>query len=169
MQAAAQLYLKVSSAVIQWIAVAVLIAMVGINSAEIIYRTAFTSGLNWVQELSLVLAMVLYFLTYALIAKNREYIRVELLSSRLEPDARRVLAVMVRLVVLLFHALVAWYALRTTQFAAMFELPILGWGEWVYYLPLTISSADIVVTESIFLVWQLRGVHVEEERAEVLT
>ena len=66
MQAAAQLYLRVSSAVIQWIAVAVLVAMVGINTAEIIYRTVFTSGLNWVQELSLVLAMVLYFLTYAL-------------------------------------------------------------------------------------------------------
>ena len=169
MQAAAQLYLKVSSAVIQWIAVAVLIAMVGINSAEIIYRTAFTSGLNWVQELSLVLAMVLYFLTYALIAKNREYIRVELLSSRLAPEARRILAVMVRLVVLLFHAFVALYAIRTTQFAAMFELPILGWGEWVYYLPLALGSADIVLTETIFLTWQLSGVDVGEERAEVLT
>jgi TRAP-type C4-dicarboxylate transport system permease small subunit len=169
MQAAAQLYLKVSSAVIQWIAVAVLVAMVGINTAEIIYRTVFTSGLNWVQELSLVLAMVLYFLTYALIAKNREYIRVELLSSRLAPDARRALAVTVRLVVLLFHACVAWYALRATQFAAMFELPILGWGEWVYYLPLALGSADIVLTETIFLTWQLRGVDVGEERAEVLT
>ena len=169
MQAAAQLYLRVSSAVIQWIAVAVLVAMVGINTAEIIYRTVFTSGLNWVQELSLVLAMVLYFLTYALIAKNREYIRVELLSSRLAPDARRALAVTDRLVVLLFHACVAWYALRATQFAAMFELPILGWGEWVYYLPLALGSADIVLTETIFLTWQLRGVDVGEERAEVLT
>jgi TRAP-type C4-dicarboxylate transport system permease small subunit len=51
----------------------------------------------------------------------------------------------------------------------MFELPILGWGEWVYYLPLALGSADIVLTETIFLTWQLRGVDVGEERAEVLT
>ena len=45
--------------------------MVAINTAEIVHRMAFTRGLNWVQELSMVLAMALYFMVYALIAKNR--------------------------------------------------------------------------------------------------
>ncbi|MEO8544803.1 MAG: TRAP transporter small permease subunit [Burkholderiaceae bacterium] len=165
----AQVYLRVSAAVIEWVAAAVLISMVAINGAEILYRVLFTRGLNWVQELSLVLAMVLYFLTYALIAKNREYIRIELFSTMLSAAGRRAFSMLVRLVVLAFHACIAWYAARTVQFAAMFELPILGWGEWVYYLPLTLGCADIVITESIFLAWQLRGLDIENERAEALT
>jgi TRAP-type C4-dicarboxylate transport system permease small subunit len=164
-----QTYLRVSAAAIQWVAVAVLGLMVAINATEILYRTVFTRGLNWVQELSLVLAMVLYFLTYALIAKNREYIRIELLAARLSIPRRRIFNMIVRLIVLAFHACIAWYALRTVQFAAMFELPILGWGEWVYYLPLVVGCVDIVITESVFLFWQLRGEDIEEHHAEALT
>ena len=169
MSGPAHVYLRVSATVIQWVAAVALASMVAINSAEILYRTIFTRGLNWVQELSLVLAMVLYFLTYALIAKNREYIRIELFSSMFSAAGRRTFSMLVRLVGLGFHAYVLWYAARTVQFAAMFELPILGWGEWVYYLPLTLGCADIVITESIFLAWQLQGVDIEDERAEALT
>jgi TRAP-type C4-dicarboxylate transport system permease small subunit len=143
--------------------------MVAINAAEIVHRLAFTRGLNWVQELSIILAMVLYFFVYALIAKDREYIRIDLVSGRLPPAARRAFAVAIRLTVLAFHAMVAWYAAKTTQFAMLFETPVLGWGEWVYYLPLALGCADIVVTELIYLAWQLRGIETPEERASVLT
>lgn len=143
--------------------------MVAINAAEILHRVAFTNSLNWVQELSLVLAMTLYFMVYALIAKDRAYIRIDLAARLLGPNGRRVLALGIRIVILAFHALVAWYAIRAVQFAAMFETPILGWGEWVYYLPLAVGCADIVVTELIYLAWQVRGVEVPEARSEVLT
>jgi len=169
MDGPAQTYLRASAATIEWIAAGVLVSMVAINAAEILYRVLFTGGLNWVQELSLVLAMVLYFLTYALIAKNREYIRIAIVSAMLSTAGRRIFSMAVRLVVLAFHACVAWYAARTVEFTAMFELPILGWGEWVYYVPLTLGCVDIVITESIFLAWQLRGIDIEEARAEALT
>ena len=77
---AAQAYLRYSRTVVRGIAVLVLAAMVAINTAEIVYRFTFTHGLNWVQELSIILAMPLYFLAYALIAKDREYIRIEWLK-----------------------------------------------------------------------------------------
>ena len=117
----------------------------------------------------MVLAMTLYFLIYALIAKNREYIRIDLVAGLLAPRSRRALAVAIRLVVLVFHGLVAWYAARTAQFARLFETPILGWGEWVFYLPLAIGCTDIVITELIHLAWQLQGIAIMDERAEVLT
>jgi TRAP-type C4-dicarboxylate transport system permease small subunit len=132
--------------------------MLAINTAEIAHRFVFTRGINWVQELSIMLAMVLYFLAYALIAKEREYIRVELFARLLGPVGRRRLSIATRLVVLVFQAMVAWYAWRTAQFAALFETPVLSWPEWVFYAPVAIGCADIVVTEAIFLVWQLRGV-----------
>jgi len=132
--------------------------MVAINTAEIAHRFFFTRGLNWVQEISIVLAMVLYFLIYALIAKDREYIRVELFARALGPVGRRRLSIATRLVVLVFQAMVAWFAWKTARFAALFETPVLGWSEWVFYAPVAVGCADIVATELIFLVWQLRGV-----------
>ena len=143
--------------------------MVAINAAEIAYRFSFTRGLNWVQELSIILAMTLYFLVYALIAKDREYIRIDLLARLLGPRARRALAIAIRVVVLVFHGMVVWYAAKTTQFSVMFETPVLGWSEWVLYAPLAVGCADIFVTELVHLVWQLRGIEVEEERTGILT
>lgn len=158
-----------SAAVIQAIAILVLGTMVAINTAEIMHRVVFTNSLNWVQELSLVLAMTLYFLVYALIAKRQEYIRINLVTRWLRPAGQRRFSMLVRVLVLAFHALVAWYAVRAVQFAAMFETPILGWGEWVYYLPLAVGCTDIVVTELIYLAWQWRGIALPEQRPEVLT
>jgi TRAP-type C4-dicarboxylate transport system permease small subunit len=60
--------------------------------------------------------------------------------------------------VLVFQAMVAWFAWRTARFAALFETPVLSWPEWVFYAPVAIGCADIVITEAIFLVWQLRRV-----------
>jgi TRAP-type C4-dicarboxylate transport system permease small subunit len=147
----------------------VLAAMVAINAAEIAYRFLFTRGLNWVQELSIILAMALYFFVYALIAKDREYIRIELVARLFGPRGRRWLALATRLVVLVFQAMVAWFAFRSAQFAALFETPVLGWPEWVLMAPLAAGCADIVVTEAIYLVWQLRGIEVVDERAGIVT
>jgi TRAP-type C4-dicarboxylate transport system permease small subunit len=137
--------------------------MLAINTAEIVHRVLFTRGLNWVQELSIILAMVLYFLSYALIAKDREYIRVELFARLLGPAGRRRLSIATRLLVLVFQAMVAWFAWRTAQFAALFETPVLSWPEWVFYAPVAIGCADIAVTELIHLVWQLRGIEPQRE------
>ena len=125
--------------------------MVVINTAEIGYRFLYSRSLNWVQELSIVIAMTLYFLVYSLIAKDREYIRIELFTRLLAPRARERLDIAIRLLVLVFHSMVVWYALKTAKFAALFETPVLGWPEWVFYAPIAIGCADIVVTELIYL------------------
>lgn len=125
--------------------------MVAINAAEIFYRFLYSRSLNWVQELSIVIAMVLYFLVYALISKDREYIRIELFTRMLAPPARERLEIAIRLLVLVFHVMVVWYAIKTTKFAALFETPVLGWPEAVFYVPIAVGCADIVVTELIYL------------------
>jgi TRAP-type C4-dicarboxylate transport system permease small subunit len=169
LRAAAQTYFRYSRAAVQAIAVLVLAAMVAINSAEVLHRVIFTRGINWVQELSVILAMTLYFLTYALIAKDREYIRIDLVARVLPPRGQHVLAIAIRLVVLVFHLVLAAYAAKAVKFTAMFETPVLSWPEYVFYLPLALGCADIVVTELIYLVWQLRGIEIQEHRAAILT
>jgi len=144
--------------------------MVAINTAEIAHRMLFTRGLNWVQELSMILAMTLYFFVYALIAKDREYIRVELFVRMLGPAGRRSLGIAIRLVILAFHGLVVWGAVITTKFATLFETPVLSWPEWVFYAPLVVGCADIVLTELIYLAWQLRGIDTDtREHRGILT
>lgn len=136
--------------------------MVAINSAEIAHRFVFTRGLNWVQELSIMLAMTLYFFVYALIAKDREYIRVELFVRMLGAAGRRALGIAIRLVILAFHAMLVWTALVTAKFATLFETPVLGWPEWVFYAPLVAGCADIVLTELVYFAWQLRGIDTDQ-------
>ncbi len=169
LHAAAQTYLRWSRAAVLAVAVLVLATMVAINSAEILHRVAVTRGLNWVQELSVILAMTLYFLTYTLIAKDREYIRIELVAKALPPGGQHALAVAVRLVVMAFHLTLAWYAVRAVKFNAAFETPVLSWPEYVFYVPLALGCADIVLTEAIYLVWQLQGVDIQEHRAAIIT
>jgi TRAP-type C4-dicarboxylate transport system permease small subunit len=125
--------------------------MVAMNAAEIGYRFLYHRSLNWVQELSIVIAMTLYFLVYSLIAKDREYIRIELFTRLLAPRVRGRLDIAIRLLVLVFHGMVVWYAIKTTKFATLFETPVLGWPEAVFYAPIAIGCADIVVTELIYL------------------
>ncbi|MEO7241952.1 MAG: TRAP transporter small permease subunit, partial [Variovorax sp.] len=132
-------------------------AMVAINTLEIVYRVIYIGGLNWVQELSLILAMTLYFFAYALIAKNREYIRIELFTRLLGPLGRRRVGIATRLLVLLFHAMLVWYAWETTLYSRLFETSVLAWPEWVFYAPILLGCIDIVITEAIYLAWQLRS------------
>ena len=143
-----------------------LAVMVTISSAEIVYRFLFVGGLNWVQELSLILAMTLYFFAYAWIAKDREYIRIELFARMLGPDGRRWLSIATRLVVLVFQAMLVWYAWKTALYARAFETSVLSWPEWVFTAPIVVGCADIVVTELIYLVWQLRGVEEPQRKHE---
>lgn len=155
---AALAYLRYSKLAIEVIALAVLAAMVAISSTEIVYRFIFVGGLNWGQELSLILAMTLYFFSYAWIAKEREYIRIELFARMLGPVGRKRLSIATRLLVLLFQVMLVWYAWKTALYARMFETSVLSWPEWVFFAPVVVGCTDIVITELIYLVWQLRGV-----------
>lgn len=151
MRGAAQAYVRHSKTAVEAIAVFVFAVMLAINAAEIAYRFTYTRGLSWVQELSIILAMVLYFFVYALIAKDREYIRIELFVRGLGERARRRLNTAIRGLVLVFHGMVVWYAVKTATFAALFETPVLGWPEWVFYAPIAAGCADIVLTELVYL------------------
>ena len=164
----AQTYIRYSRVAVEAIAILALAVMVAINASEIVYRLLFSRGLNWVQEVSIIVAMTLYFLVYAMIAKDRHYIRIELVGRLLGPAARHRLAIGIRLAVLVFQATLAWYAIKTTHFSAAFDTPVLGWPEWVLYAPLAVGCSDIAITELVYLVWQLRGVDIDaDERTAV--
>lgn len=157
-------YLRGSGLALRILGVLALVLMVGSHTLEILWRLRYSSGLSWVHEFSLIVAMVLYFLMYAEISKQRDYVRLDLLERRLPDVARHHLSTFIRLVVIGFHAFVAWYGVVTARFAAAFDTTVLQWPETVFYVPLALGCADIVLTEIIHL-WRHLNRQGGEERS----
>lgn len=164
LRAVSDAYLRASTVLVQWSAMAVIAFMVALNATDITLRALVGSGFSWTQELSIILAMYLYFYAYALIAKEDGYIRVEFLVNRLPAVAQRWLDMGARLLVLAFQAVLAWLAIDTARFASLFETPVLGWPETVFFVPVVIGAVDICLTELIYLVRHLRGESAVRER-----
>jgi TRAP-type C4-dicarboxylate transport system permease small subunit len=150
-------YLDLSRRIVIAVSCAMFAFMAAINGLEIVGRGFFSTSFSWVQEVSILGAMWIYFFAYALIAKNEEYIRVDF-AAQLMPDSwRNAVDIFARLVTILFHGLLAWFAVETYQFLGMFTTSVLIWPESLFVLPLLIGAFDIVITELIYFYWQLTG------------
>jgi TRAP-type C4-dicarboxylate transport system permease small subunit len=129
--------------------------MVAINGLEIVARALFSVSFSWVQEVSILAAMWVYFFAYALIAKNEEYIRVDFAVKLMPESWQYAVDIFARLVTILFQGLVAWFALETYRFLGLFTTSVLIWPESLFVLPILIGAVDILVTELIYLYWVL--------------
>lgn len=150
-------YLAVSRRIVLAVSIAVLAAMVAINGLEITGRALFQTSFSWIQEVSIVGAMWVYFFAYALIAKDEEYIRVDLFANLAGPRARQAIGILARLLTIAFHGIVAWFALETWKFLGLFRTSVLDWPESLFVLPILIGAVDIFLTELIHLRRQLLG------------
>src|SRR5262245_61483377 len=70
-------YLELTHRIVIAVSCAFFAFMVAVNGLEIAGRALFSTSFSWVQEVSILSAMWIYFFAYALIAKNEEYIRVD--------------------------------------------------------------------------------------------
>lgn len=150
-------YLVVSKRVVTVVAIAFLALMVGVNSVEIGGRGLFGRSFVWVQEISIISAMWVYFFAYGLIAKDREYIRVDFLANMMGPNTRSAMEVFARLATIGFHATVLWFGIEAWRFLELFRTSILDWPESLFVLPILLGAADILITELIHLRWRLAG------------
>ncbi|MBI3515476.1 MAG: TRAP transporter small permease subunit [Proteobacteria bacterium] len=150
-------YLRVTGFVVRTAAIVVLGAMVAIYAVDIGRRILVSASFSWSQELAIILAMWLYFLTYALVAKEGDYIQVDALFRFLPARLRIAAGYLARLLLIFFFGLLAVYAWETMQFAGRFTTNTLDLPESIYYLPLLLGAADVALTELIYLVRQLAG------------
>ena len=150
-------YLKITRLIVMTVSCGVLGFMVAVNGLEIVGRGLFNTSFSWVQEVSILAAMWIYFFAYSLIAKNEEYIRVDF-AVRLMPAAWQWrVDVFARLVTIAFHSIVALFAFQTYQMLGLFTTSILVLPESLFVLPILLGAIDIVITEAIHLYWQLAG------------
>ena len=157
LDAAFDAYLAVTKAVVITVAVGMLALMTAVNGLEIGGRAFFGRSFSWVQEVSILAAMWVYFFAYALIAKDEEYIRVDFAVNLMGKEGRRFTAIIARLFTIAFHVLLVWFGIETFQFLGLFTTSVLAWPESLFVLPLLLGAIDIVVTELIYLYRQLTG------------
>ena len=148
-------YLEVSRRIVIAVSCATFAFMVAINGLEIAGRALFSVSFSWVQEVSILSAMWIYFFAYALIAKNEEYIRVDFAVNLMPPSWQHTVDVFARLVTILFQGMVAWFAVETYKFLGLFTTSVLIWPESLFVLPILIGAVDILITELIHLYWTL--------------
>jgi TRAP-type C4-dicarboxylate transport system permease small subunit len=151
-------YIDLTRKIVIAVSCAFFALMVAINGLEIVSRALFATSYSWVQEVSILSAMWIYFFAYGLIAKNEEYIRVDFAAQLMSEHGRRMVDILARLLTIAFHVVVAWFAVETFQFLGMFTTSVLSWPESLFVLPLLIGAFDIAITELIYLYWQVRGV-----------
>jgi TRAP-type C4-dicarboxylate transport system permease small subunit len=149
-------YLDISKRIVLVVSLTALALMVTVNSYEISSRV-FGYSHVWVQEVSIIAAMWVYFFAYGLIAKSEEYIRVDILVAYLGPAARQAIALFARLATIVFHATVAWFGIEAWRFLGLFRTSILDWPESLFVLPILLGAIDILITELILLRWTLTG------------
>lgn len=160
--AAFEAYLESSRILFTAIALLMFIVMLAANAWNILLRAVAAQGITWHQEVSILGAFWIYFGAYALIAKRDAYIRVEFVVDRLPQAARRVVSLLVQLIVIAFHVMVLKLCLAMLPVVSIYETPILQWPEYLFYLPLAVGTADIVVTEVIRLLRALVARPAEE-------
>jgi TRAP-type C4-dicarboxylate transport system permease small subunit len=154
---AGEAYLRISTRVVQAASILALGGMVGINAINIVSRGAFHADMEWTQEISVLLAMVVYFFSFALISKLNSDIRIDFIVHALPRSWQRVLGLLSRFLVFAFQAVVLWCAIVTLGFVRIFSTPVLELSEAWFFVPVIAGAVDILVTELIHLRLQALG------------
>ena len=142
-------YLRTSGFLLNWIAIFMFCVMLGANSYNIFTRAVLERGTMWHQEISIMAAFWIYFAAYGLLSKENGFIRVEFVVDRFPPRIRRWNYGLVRLITIAFHVSLLVFSINTYKMVSYFETQYLEWPEFIIYIPLTVGTIDIVVTETI--------------------
>lgn len=150
-------YLRWSYDIVAWTAGAALAVAVGVNAWNVTLRYGWSAGTIWHQEVALLAAFCIYFLAYGLIAKREAYIQIEFFVDLLPAWARRVVVLVNRLLVIGFHAAMFVFCIAAIELVWNEVTWILELPEALFFVPLTVASVDIVITEIILLERAIRG------------
>lgn len=156
-EALASAYLRWSGFALRVFSVTVVAVMTIINAVNISSRALFGIDFEWTQELLMVGAMGLYFLSVALISKGNQDIRIDAVLRLLPRSWQVVFGLLARFAALAFQCTVLWLAIDTIGFVSVFHTPVLEISESVFFVPVIAGAADMAITEAIYLARQLRG------------
>ncbi len=115
----------------------------GLLLANVVLRYVFLAPLGWAEELSLYLMAWIVFIGASVAIRTRGHIAIDLLPLALSPSNRRLLALAVGLVILIFLAVFFYFSgqhtIRVMQGGQV--TPIMLAPMWLAYLCMPAASA----------------------------
>ncbi|MGE5338453.1 MAG: TRAP transporter small permease [Gemmatimonadota bacterium] len=130
------------------LAIAILIAIMGVVCLEIVLRTFFSRSLVWVIEFSEYGLLYVTFLGTAWLLRNNGHVRVDLLTNALDRDWRRRLALVsaaiggaVSMVLAVFGVVVTIDAHRR----GLFKPTIMEFPTWIVLLVIPLGASTLAL------------------------
>jgi TRAP-type transport system small permease protein len=140
-------------AVAEWLAVALMVAMVATVAMGVLYRYALGSALVWYDEFASYLLVWLTFAGAVAPSWRGRQISFELFVERASPPVARALSVVAEICVLMFHALIAiygWNLVERMGDETAVSLPWVRMG-WVYAaLPVAAVLMGLISLQRLF-------------------
>lgn len=100
---------------------------------------------TWVEQLAMLLVTTITFLSAAVGIHERSHLSVDIISHFLSPANKIIVAIVTDTIMLLFGAVMAWYAYELIEFSMFRQIPLLGVSESVRYVPVMASGCLIVL------------------------
>ena len=133
----------------QWVVIVGLAVMTVVLFAQVTARYVFGSGISWSEELARYIMIWVVYIGAAVVYKDNSHISVTVLEEIFNPQARRILAVIQKLVSIGFMGLVGWWSIGMMEFAALQTSPNMLIPMNYIYLVFPISSVLTVLHLSI--------------------
>ncbi len=130
------------------IAIAVLIAIMGVVCLEIVLRTFFGRSLIWVIEFSEYGLLYVTFLGTAWLLRNDGHVRVDLLTNALDRDWRRRLALVSAGIGCVVSIVLAAFGIIVTLDAhrrGLFKPTIMEFPTWIVLLVIPFGAATLAL------------------------
>lgn len=123
---------------------ALLAAMIGLASAQVLLRGSFGSSLIWADEALWLLVLWATMVGAVAAARDNVHLRIDFLSRFLKPRGRRIAALATNLFAALVSGILAWESLRFVDGSREFGDQVLGtWPAWLVQAVLPVTFALI--------------------------
>ncbi len=151
------------------VAVAAFVFVVLINIAQITVRYGFEGSIFWVQEFSLLLMLVAYFIGASCVFRLRHYVIVDFFMQRVSPAWQHRAYWLAQILTVVFCAVIVMETLAEAPRQMRTYSVILHFPRFYNYLPLIIASLSMIVTSIYFAlaVYSLRTQNPDRTIADI--
>lgn len=132
------------------VAAAAFVAVVLINVAQITMRYGFSGSIFWVQEFSLLLMLVAYFIGASCVFRSRHYVIVQFFVERVKPAWQRRAYWLAQALTVVFCSVIVIEALAEAPRQMRTYSVILHFPRFFNFLPLIVASLSIILTSLYF-------------------
>ena len=115
-------FTEVADNVCKFLIVLFLMVMTVLLFVQVVARYGFSYGITWSEELSRYLMIWMIYLGVAVVFREKGHISVTAIEETF-PGLRRPLAIIQKIICVVFMALMGWFALGTLEYAALQTSP----------------------------------------------